>query len=137
MRDLLKFSGRWASALVGVASGWVVNFFVYISIANASSGDRISWLYWTGMFCLLAWFLIGLPLALSDLDVSSTVRRLASATVMSGLAGVLMIILFFGFQVSIGFFFFGGLAFMTAAVSMLVYAALTRIIPVRGKGSLP
>ncbi len=132
MRDLLKFAGRWASALVGVASGWVVNFFVYINIANASSGDRLGWLYWTGMFCLLAWFLVGLPLALLDFDVSSTLRRLASATVISGLVGVLMIILFLGFQVSIGFFMFGGLAFMTAAVSMLVYAALTRIIPVRG-----
>jgi len=43
-----------------------------------------------------------------------------------------MIILFFGFAISIGFFVFGGLAFTTAAVSMLVYAALTRILPVRG-----
>ena len=131
MRDLLKFSGRWASALVGVASGWVVNFFLYINIANASSGDRISWLYWTGMFCLLAWFLVGLPLALSDIDVSSTLRRLALAMVVSGLVGVLMIVFFFGFPVSTGFFVFGGLAFMTAAVSMLAYAALTRILPVR------
>jgi hypothetical protein len=86
----------------------------------------------SGMFCLFAWFLVGLPLALSDLDVSSNLRRLASATVVSGLAGVLMIILFFGFSLSTPFFVFGGLAFMTAAVSMLVYAALTCILPVRG-----
>jgi hypothetical protein len=43
-----------------------------------------------------------------------------------------MIILFFGFSLSTPFFVFGGLAFMTAAVSMLVYAALTCILPVRG-----
>ena len=85
------------------------------------------------MFCLLAWFLVGLPLALSDLDVSSTLRRLASATLVSGLAGVLMIILFFGFPpLSTAFFVFSGLAFMTAAISMLVYAALTYVLPVRG-----
>jgi hypothetical protein len=132
MRRLFKFLGRWASALVGVTSGWLINFFVYINIANASALDRQSWLYWTGMFCLLAWFLVGLPLSLSDLDVSSTRGRLVSATAMSGLVGVLMIVVFFGFSLSTPFFVFGGLAFMTAAVSMLVYAALRNILPVRG-----
>jgi hypothetical protein len=118
--------------LVGVASGWAVNFLVYINIANASSRDRMSWLYWTGIFCLIAWFVVGLPLASSNLDVSSSLRRLALATVVSGLVGVLMIVLFFGFSLSTPFFVFGGLAFMTAAVSMLVYASLTCILPVRG-----
>src|SRR5215831_12750460 len=110
--------GRWASALVGVASGWAVNFLVYINIANTSSRDRMSWLYWTGIFCLIAWFVVGLPLASSNLDVSSSLRRLALATVVSGLVGVLMIVLFFGFSLSTPFFVFGGLAFMTAAVSI-------------------
>jgi hypothetical protein len=118
--------------LVGVICGWVVNFFVYINTANASAGDRQSWLYWTGRFCLLAWFVVGLPLAASDADVSSTLQRQAAATAVSGLAGVMMIVLFFGFQPSAGFFIFGGFAFMTAAISMLVYAALTRILPIRG-----
>jgi hypothetical protein len=132
LRNLLKFLARWISALVGVASGWAVNFLVYINIANASSRDRMSWLYWTGIFCLIAWFVVGLPLASSNLDVSSSLRRLALATVVSGLVGVLMIVLFFGFSLSTPFFVFGGLAFMTAAVSMLVYASLTCILPVRG-----
>jgi hypothetical protein len=131
MRGLFKFLGRWASALVGVASGWLINFFVYINIANASALDRQSWLYWTGIFCLLAWFLVGLPLSISDLDVSSTRGRLVSAMAASGLVGVLMIVLFFGFSLSTPFFVFGGLAFMTAAVSMLVYAALRNLLPVR------
>jgi len=131
VRDLLKLLGRWASALVGVACGWVLNFFVYINIANASPGDRKSWLYWTGMFCLFAWLFVGLPLASADVDVSSTPRRLASATAVSGLIGVLMIILFFGVALSTPFFVFGGLAFMTAAVSMLVYAALRYMLSVR------
>jgi hypothetical protein len=132
LRNLLKFLARWISALVGVASGWAVNFLVYVNIANASSRDRMSWLYWTGIFCLIAWFVVGLPLASSNLDVSSSLRRLALATVVSGLVGVLMIVLFFGFSLSTPFFVFGGLAFMTAAVSMLVYASLTCILPVRG-----
>ena len=132
MRDLLKFLGRWASAFFGVASGWAVNFLVYINIANASSRDRMSWLYWTGIFCLISWFVVGLPLASLNLDVFSSLRRLALATVVSGLVGVLMIVLFFGFSLSTPFFVFGGLAFMTAAVSILVYAALTCILPVRG-----
>jgi hypothetical protein len=124
--------GRWAAALVGVICGWVVNFFVYINTTNASAVDRQSWLYWTGRFCLLAWFVVGLPLAALDADVSSTLQRLAAATALSGLVGVLMIVLFFGFQPSAAFLIFGGLAFMTAAISMLVYAALTRILPLRG-----
>jgi hypothetical protein len=132
LRNLLKFLARWISALVGVASGWAVNFLVYINIANASSRDRMSWLYWTGIFCLIAWLVVGLPLASSNLDVSSSLRRLALATVVSGLVGILMIVLFFGFSLSTPFFVFGGLAFMTAAVSMLVYASLTCILPVRG-----
>lgn len=115
---------RWATALVALACGWMFGFVVYIMIAAASPADMQAWAAWTAMFCLAAWFLIGLPLAIQGPDLSST-GRIAIATLLCGLAGALMICCFFRTMAAL-FSFFSLLAFLTAAASMLVYAALLR-----------
>jgi hypothetical protein len=122
----------WISALAGVASGWAGGQLLGLH-QHCTRGRRIDsvgfttpgfsaysrgfwldcpWRYWTLMF----------------LRLSAACRpRLCPA-----LAGVLMIGLFFGFSLSTACFWFSGLAFMTSAISMLVYAALAYRLPVRG-----
>jgi hypothetical protein len=117
---------RWAIALIALACGWAFGFLVYLMIAAASPADRQSWAVWTALFCLAAWFLIGLPLAILGPDLSS-VGRVAMATLLCGLAGALMICGFFQSLAAL-FSVFSLLAFLTAAASMLVYAALLRAL---------
>jgi hypothetical protein len=132
LRPFLKFPGRWGAALIAIGCGWLLNFIVYLNTAHAFPPDPMIWAFRTGVFCLGAWVLVGLPLAIWDPDVCSTRRRMLLATVLCGLTGFLMMLLFFGTFPPVSVFsIFGGLAFITAAVSMLAYAALTRLLRVR------
>lgn len=118
-----RFLKRWGAALIAVICGWFSGYLVYISIANASAHDQTVWALWTGAFCLFSWFAIGIPLAAARPDLSSPVR-IGAAMLWCGLTGVLMIVLFFR-SLAAAVSVFGLLAFLTAAVSMLVFSLLS------------
>jgi hypothetical protein len=122
-RESVRFSVRWCVALLGLICGWLINFSMYVFLAPGASGpDRESWGYWSGFFCIVAWLFVGLPLAALDWDVYSNARRIVAATVICGFIGVVMIAPFLGISLT-----FSGLAFLTAAASMFVYAVVRRL----------
>jgi hypothetical protein len=64
-----------------------VGFLASLSIANSSPPDRFAWAYWTARFCVIAWLLAGLPLAITDPDVC-TLLRATAAVLLGGILGI-------------------------------------------------
>ena len=46
--------------LLALAAGWLLNV-VWYAVYNGGH-DLPFWLFWTGIFCLMGWVLVGLPL---------------------------------------------------------------------------
>lgn len=113
---------RWGIALTSIFFGWLTGFLLYLAIAYGSPRDQIVWAIWTGCFCVVAWLLIGVPLAVLDPDLSSAWRS-AVAVLATGCIGVAMLVLFFR-EFALNPIFL--LAFLTAATSMLIYTVLLR-----------
>lgn len=123
-RAFWSFLLRWSLALLAVFCGWLVGLAGYMMATNAGGHDEHFYAVWSGYFCLAAWIMVGAPLAALAPNLSST-PRVILATVLTGLLGTVMVVLFFG-----GFGLpFAALGFVTAAVSMLAYSALVRTFP--------
>ena len=90
--------------------------------------DLVPWMIWTGIFCGIGWFVVGLPLARKgDRALQKPIRRV----VMAGLGGVAIMLVPLvlwsipGWQfrdlLSLPSLWFCGIAFVIAAVAALLY----------------
>ncbi len=121
---------RWGAALFATLTGWIFGFASFLilefSVSRAPGplapglrGYGIA----SGLFCLGAWVVVGLPLAVWNPDLSSGKRPL-TATLLCGVIGCTMVVLFFRSFSFISIFLL--LAFITATISMLTYISLIR-----------
>lgn len=120
--SLVSALRRWLLALIALTSGWVVGLVVFVLWAGSSPADELSWMAYTGLFCLTAWLFIGAPLALLNPNLSSIPRALF-AVLLSGLIGMGMLFVVFRIVVINAISLLG---FLTAAVSMAGYILLRR-----------
>ena len=128
---------RWGVALIAVRLGWlfgiasyVVGLAFYLLLVPSGSFFGLGrYGIVSGLFCLAAWIIVGLPLAIWDPKFSSRTRVL-TATIMSGGIGLLMMVVVLR-PARLTFNVFPLLAFLTAAFSMLTYINLLEPLKAR------
>jgi hypothetical protein len=132
-----RFVLRWGAAFIGVCCGWVFDLVLILCFSNESVGSSAV----TGFYFFAAWILAGLPLAVWGPRFSSPARILVGCAIC-GWIGVLMVALTIahdGFLRRLGLLgvlrlllipWIGWwLSFPAAAISMLVYILIVRVLP--------
>jgi hypothetical protein len=128
MRSALGFVAlRWCAALIGTGLGWAAAVGLF-TIETGWSRDSILTATFIGLFCMTAWVLVGLPLAVLN-PRFPTASSASAAVVLSGLSGAgIIAIAFRPTSVSVGLAFFALGGFVAAAVAMAVYIPLSGLI---------
>lgn len=76
-------STRLLCSLVALAAGWLLNVIWY-AVYNGWH-DMPFWLFWTGIFCVIGWLLVGLPVVKFSEHVRS--KPLWLVILLTGAAG--------------------------------------------------
>ena len=116
---------RWFVALISVAIGWFVQLGLHhLIFTHASEYDTLIWEIWTGVYCGVAWVLIGFPLAINNPSFPSLGSKL-KAVFFAGLAGAGIALLG---PALIMYFVTGPLAFIVGCISMAAYLSIMRFV---------
>ncbi len=126
---------RWVAALVGITLGWAAAAAL-LSFVTGWSADSYVMAVWIGFFCLAAWLLIGLPLAVLNPDFA-TASPAVAAIMLTGVTGAGMVTIclwpHWSAGPGAGLFLLGG--FIAGSVAMAGYVTLSRLIARRIGGA--
>ena len=134
--SLLAISSSWLlSCAYHVYSSW--RFWHGIPIGHRlhlTVHDLIPWMFWTGIFCMIGWITVGIPLILSG---DRVLQKPVRSTIIVGISGAaIMLVPTLLWTIPEGQFTsllnpeswgFCGIAFVIATVSALFYQLYLRL----------